>query len=331
MAVLSVTEYAKGREGIVGQVGRRLYRRVFVVVTDTPYDDPLVVTSDPEIPQPYDPYQTETTFDNRVVVRSVIPRQRDNNRMVWDVIVEYDSEYEVRDNPFTELPEIRADSETYEQPLPGRAAITYDPQSQSPQSEDPAEAGDQILVWGEGITTSAGEPFDPPVTITKSRPIIVFTRNEPNFSVAFKVRYENTVNKLLWSGLQPRQAWLRSIRATNHVQKSSTVGVADIHYYRVEYTFALRAETWDLMLLDIGSYYVDWSTGSAIKKAFKVEGTGEPRLGLLDHSNPDEPGKKLASDSPAQWLRWRAFREESYSNLGINLNLALEQRRARRR
>jgi hypothetical protein len=99
----------------------------------------------------------------------------------------------------------------------------------------------------------------------------------------------------------------------------------------VEYVFALKAETWDLILLDIGSYYIDWSSGSAIKRAFKVEGSGEPRLGLLDHSNPDELGSRLASDQPAQFLRWRTKREETFSNLGINLDLALSQRRARPR
>lgn len=35
-----------------------------------------------------------TEADNGAVVRSIVPRQRDNNRMLWDVIVTYDSEEE---------------------------------------------------------------------------------------------------------------------------------------------------------------------------------------------------------------------------------------------
>jgi hypothetical protein len=328
---VSVEESKEGRESISAQPDRLLARRLLVVVTNNRQDERTSIEAHPDVPKRYDPYQTDAVFDPRLVVRSVNARQRTESPYVWDVLVEYDSEYELRDNPFSEPPDIRYESEVYDLPLPGRAATSYDYNSQSPQSEDPVEAGDQITVWGQGITTSAGELFDPPPTDQRSRPIIRFIRNEPNITVAYKVRYENTVNQVPWSGLQARQAWLRSITASSHVQKSSTVGQPDVFYARVEYVFALKAETWDLILLDIGSYYIDWSSGSAIKRAFKVEGSGEPRLGLLDHSNPDELGSRLASDQPAQFLRWRTKREETFSNLGINLDLALSQRRARPR
>lgn len=334
MAVSYVAETSE-TDGVTGQIGRRLYRRTFVVFTTSAQDGKWIVSTgvDPttgvRIPQPYEPYVTPTEFDNGAVVRAVIPKRRNNHRSVWDVTVEYDSEYERRDNPFTEPPDISTGSEVYEFPLPGRASIFYDPNTAPPQSTDPAVAGDPALVkWGQGILTSAGEPFDPPPTNPESRPIVTFTRNQASFYISDKVMFENTVNKEPWSGLQPRQAWLRSVNATSHVQKSKNVSTPDIFYYRVEYVFALRAETWDLVLLDIGSYYLDYTTGTAVKKTFRVEGTGEPRLGLLDHSNAAQPGKKLAANQDAQYLRWRTKRELDFAPLGINLNLALKNRRA---
>jgi hypothetical protein len=331
MAILSVSEIAPGRRAARGQIDRRLYVRNFVVLTSSAQTtEHEVVRAEGGLPQPYEPYPT----DFGAVVRNIIAVQREASRLVWDVAVEYDSEYERRDNPFTEPPDIELDSETYEQPLPGRAQTTFDATQPSPQSQDPTNSSQNANPrWGEGIVTSAGEPFDPPPTQQESRPVIRFTRNQASLTVANKVKYENTVNSQGWSGLQARQAWLRSIRGTSHVQKSTTVGTADLHYIRVTYEFVLKAETWDLQLLDIGSYYLEYSGATSTVLAtpgFKTS-TGEPRLGLLDHSNEDQPGKKLAAGQAAQFLRWRTRREEDYESLGINLNLALEERRARKR
>jgi hypothetical protein len=338
MAIVSVTESHTGRESANGQLGRRVRRRRFIVVTNDAHTSTVFVeraidpSSGLQIPQPYQTYLTESEFDNGVVVRAVLARNRDETRLVWDVDVEYDSEFEPFENPYTEPPDIRFETEIYEQPLPGRAATFYSTATPSPGSESPEEAGlEALTAWGQGFTTSAGEPFDPPPTMPRARPIVRFIRNQPLFTLADKVKYENSVNKLTWCGLQKRQAWLRSIGVSYHVWKSTTVGVAPIYYARVEYVFALKAETWDLQLLDIGSYYLDYSTGSPIRKSFTVEGTGEPRLGLLKHDAEATKGSKLAAGEDAQFLRWRTFREEDYQPLGINLNLALEHVRTRRR
>jgi hypothetical protein len=117
----------------------------------------------------------------------------------------------------------------------------------------------------------------------------------------------------------------------SHFQRSDSTTNPNIFYYRVEYTFALKAETWDLQLLDIGSYYLKYNGMTVTRHSFRKEGTGEPRLGLLDNSDEDQPGRKLADGEPAQFRRWRVFREQDYNNLGINLNLALENRRTKPR
>lgn len=337
MAVTSVTEYAKGRQSGNGQPDRLWARRPFIVLTNNPHDDrtKVEVASDPStglaIPRKYEPYQTASVFDPRLVVRNVIASQRDNSRTTWDVMVEYDSEFEVRDDPFSEPPDIRFESEHYQQPLAGKPAVSYDPESQSPQDDNTDDGAfvyrEENGAFGKGIVTSAGEPFDPPHTIDASRPIVRFTRNEPNMFIAFKVLFENSVNQDVWSGLQPRQAFLKSMTGQSHKHESTTVGQPPIYYARVEYVFAIKAETWDLQLLDIGSYYLKWVAATAYKQNFRTA-TGEPRLGLLDNSNADEPGSKLADGAAAQFRRWRAYRENSFAQLGINLDLALEFRRA---
>lgn len=338
MAITAVTESHVGRDGFSSQLSRRGYTRHFTVTTNDPYTTKIVVerATDPNtglrIPQPYEFYQTPTEFDTKALVRLVRPRQRDNSRLMWDVFVDYDTEFEPFENPFTEPPVLEFDTETFDQPLPGAAATFYDTGTPASQSEDPSAAGLEVLVaWGAGITTSAGEPFDPPAVVQRVRPVVRFVHNVPFFLMADKVKWENSVNKTPWNGLQARQAWCRKIGVSYHLWRDTSTTTPDVPYARVSWEFAIKAETWDLFLLDIGSYYLDYSSGSAVRKAFEVEGTGQPRLGLLDHTNQIQLGKKLAAGEDAQFLRFRAFREEEFNNLGINLNLALEFIRTRRR
>lgn len=334
MAVVSVTESAEGREGSRGQIGRRLYRRHLIAITNNPHTAQKEVESSPLIPQPYAFYQTATELDLGAVVRVVHATQRDKNRLVWDVFLEYDSEYELRDNPLAEPPDIADDSELVDEAVYAVTDWDFDPNA----SQNSAAADPRNAIVANGYTrgdfcTSAGEPFDPPIKTQVVRPIIRFSRNEASaVPLATKLLFEGCVNLTQWCGLQPRQAWLRSWRRSSHVQKSNDVGIPDIYYIRSEYTFALKAETWDLQIPDVGSYYLDYSSGAAVRKAFVHEGTGHPRLGRLDHSVGAQPGKKLAAGQDVQFLRFSKLRRAvDFAPLGIDLNLSLDLRRARPR
>jgi len=333
MAIVSVRESAEGRDSVRGQVGRRLYRRHFIVTTNNPHTAQKEVEGTPGIPQPYEIYQTLTELDLGAVVRAVNATQRSNSRLVWDVFVEYDSEFEIRDNPFAEPPDIVFDSELVEEAVYAQTDWDFDPgttQAYVPGGSTAAVAPNGYL-RGD-FCTSAGEPFDPPIKIQRVRPIVRFSRNESAVVLANKLLYEGCVNLTTWNGLQPRQAWLRSWRVQSHVQKSTSVGVPDIYYARSEYTFALKAETWDLQIPDVGSYYLDYNPPTPVRRAFVNEGTGHPRLGRLDHSVAAQPGKKLAAGQDVQFLRFaKLFRAVDFVALGINLNLSLDLRRARPR
>lgn len=331
MAILDVTESPR-RDGVRGQIGRRLYRREFTVTTNNANTAQKEVLGDIRIPQPYTFYQTTTEIDTGAVVRSVTATQDEASRKVWRVVVEYDSEYEIRDNPFAEPPDIVFDSEMVEEAVYARYDWDFNPEtSQNPSAADPRNAVVANGFLRGDFCTSAGEPFDPPIRIQKVRPIVRIGRNEPGVTLANKVLYEGCVNLSMWNGLQPRQAWLKSWRVTSHVQKSTTVNVPDIYYCRSEYTFALKAETWDLQIPDIGSYYLDYSSGTAQQVVFKTK-DGHARMGRLDHSVAAQPGKKLAAGTDVQFLRFsQLMRAVDFTPLNINLNLALSERRARPR
>lgn len=338
---------AIGREANRGENGVREYRLMYKVLTDNPHDDANVVMTAPNLPLMYNPYITETSEDAEALVVDVDCRQHEKLRTFWIVVLQYSTEWGEQDDgtgqtdtPFGEPPVITFGSEIYQEPLPGQS------NSQIGSLGDPSSdltaikpQNNQTLInWsgGRGIVNSAGEPYNPPPERQASRPIVTISRNEATFSVAYKCQYENTVNSATWCGLNPRQAWLRSIDATSNIWRSTLFSNVAILYWRVTYTFALKFETWDLQILDHGPYYLKWSGGGidASEKPVAIAfATADftPRFGLLDNSDPNKPGRELATGEPPQWRRYAVYREVNYTGLNINVNLSLEDLKKRRR
>lgn len=343
MAVVgSAKEMPAFREAMRGQNGRRGYVQVWRVITDAITDDAPTVLGAQGLPTMYAPYSaSDGQADMTCLCVKINPRQAPKSRYVWYVTCEFDTEYERIDNPFTEPPSIRWTSETYQEPLPGMPPKFVDYQqepdnSQQLRSIQSVNVNQSLIAWGKGIINSAGSPYNPPAERTSSRPIITWARNVPTFQTANKVRYENTVNETAWNGLASRVAFLRSIEAEALVWRSTTFGVSDIPYYRLTFTFVLKAETWDLQLLDHGPYYLKWvgngiSGGETPTKIEFVTSSGQPRMGLLDNSDSNKPGQKLADGGTPKFNRYPVYREEDFNALGINLDLSLTQQKTKKR
>jgi hypothetical protein len=344
MAVVGTAfELAEGRRGFSGENGVRGYVRVFGVETNNAHDDKNIVLAANGIPGMYLPYISGTTtdFGARVIDQEAVQDPR--SRLFWRVTVTYSSQFERIENPFLEPPDIDFDSENYKEPLPGIPSQFSRPGfTLSTPPDDPEELATQaspnqnLIHWGKGILNSAGHPYNPPAEQEASRPVVRYTRNEASFTVAFKIQYENSVNNAAWNGLTDRQAWLRSIRATAQVWKSTDFSTADVTYYRVTYEFVLKQETWDLQLLDYGPYYLDWSSGGIAQGTTPTRydfttNTGAPRMGLLDNSDSDRPGRKLAENGTPCFNRYPTRRQTNFADINISLNLALTDVKTRNR
>ena len=270
------------------------YRRRFLVTTSNSLVGPLAVLNAPGLPPRFSPYTTSTEFDNTVRVIERSPRRIGPNQ--WHVDVVYSTlhgDEEQAQNPIGKPPEIRFDFVDFRVPIPGEV---------TPESPgDPTE-----VVWTKGLATSAGEVFNPPAMMDESRPRLTVVRNEIVLDVPLIIEYQNAVNTDVFFGAQPRQARVNGISATRQQERG-------VRYWRVKYVFTFKRDTWDIQLLDQGTYYCPGG-GTCTREdgeEFTTKG-GVPGMGNLDGD-----GDKLAANLPAKFIRATVYKERAFSVLNI--------------
>ncbi len=288
MAVVRVGE-RKGRRGTSeGEDGVRTHQRVFYVKTDSDIDHGDAVLDAPGLPQLNEQHPTDFSY----IVMGRIPREIAGAKGQWEVDIEYGqrppSEPPGSQGGQQKLllrdPQISVGFQNMLVPITGEAV------GGEPDSYNPGAGRNASRI---GLTNAAGEPFDPPAMRQKSSLIITITRSEATFNNDNALRFIDSVNNAAISiagfDLGERTAKMMGI---------STPGIAwetfesvQFFTYPVTYTIHVNVETWDIKLLEHGTYYNDFGDGGK-KKAFLTD-EGQPRIGLLTEGgddNGDNPG-----------------------------------------
>lgn len=315
-------ELSESRSGGEQDGGALELVRRFAVTTDNPKDGPLTVLTAPLLPAYGDFYFAGTEQSTLVRAISRTATQATNSRLLWYVDVTYSSDYDettlgTSTTPLAELPSISLSFEIDKEPIVGE----YDSNSEGNEAFN--------KYWKSGILNGAGQAYENPFPEREvARPVVTFTRNEANVSMAVASAFVNSVNSTTWSGLAPRQAKLRGITARSNV---ATVNNADFAFYEVTYEFAIKRETWDLQLLDYGNWYLKYADGSTAGSRYMFDPANPDVTGLLDSRDTLKPGQKLARNQDAQYRRFRIHSEKDFGQLGIYLNLSLDQQKKPRR
>ena len=134
----------------------------------------------------------------------------------------------------------------------------------------------------EGITTSAGEPYDPTPEEELEILVVSITRWDlPGFSIQTYKDYQNSVNDASFTfgdlTIEEGQAKVR-IRINPKEFWVSPDDGSTIPFRQFDITLAISELTWDLELLDWGTYYID--SGGKIKRF--LDDTEPREFGLLD-------------------------------------------------
>ncbi|MES2208580.1 MAG: hypothetical protein V4515_00090 [Chloroflexota bacterium] len=300
----SAHEIWEGRQGTGSFPFKRTYTRVFDVYTDSAADGNNTAANLPGISQG-DPHPE----DPGAFCNSIAPAQKSDSPTQWTVTFGYDSNIEAPDalqpgetggeTPPTSPAELAA---AQENPLtrPIRWKVSFQQTQEVARKDRNADP----------IRNSAKLPFDPPIVVEVSRPIVTAVVNTATFELADAQYMQDAVNSDTWFGMEPRTLRCVGTEAESQIEN----GFA---FWQRTYTFAIKWDTWDFKILDCG--YAELDPGS--------EGLGiDPHwVKIVDEhgAEPTEPvplngsGRKLTPGDDEVYLTFRVYREVSYAeNVG---------------
>lgn len=293
---------ADGREGSRSLESRE-YSIVYLVTTDDRLDGPEKIMTAFGIPAIGDLYISGNDADASAVVigKSCSP----TSPWEYEVTVTYSTDVgdvdlqnltQQIDNPLLEPPEVTYGFEERKILIPGRYNDPLGP------------PGDKA--WQQGIFAPNGELFDPQPEGDLSEPVLTVKRNVQTIIPQDLMSLANAVNSDYWNGAEPRQLRMRAPQASRKFNKN--IGF----YWELSYAIAFRWQTWDVQILNQGSYYFTggkptsvWST-TQLRKTKKDE-NGNPLIVNLS-TNGD-----INTTATPTFTRIRFYREIPFASLGI--------------
>lgn len=160
---------------------------------------------------------------------------------------------------------------------------------------------------GDLVANTAGDPFDPPVTVDDPRLLMTVTRNEATFNFAWVVQYRNAINTDPFAGFDPYFCKVLNIEATN--QFNQDVG----WYYTVTYQFEFICpkvnditDGFRKKILSQGYRALGRASGLPFHVSYKGVEVNSPVL-------LDEGGHALVSGAPAHFIDVPAYPELPFS------------------
>jgi hypothetical protein len=287
MAMTLRGERAEGRQRVATK-DEITYQRIFVVETDSDHTGAREVSFCPGLPFLGYQYQTSTEYDPlaRCISRNAAPVG--NSRRLWEVTVNYSSKHDDPEEENNEEESLELEPPEVSFDFATRMRVVQ----QASQILSSTDEGVVLDNEYGAPTTSAGEPFDPPPEIEEHFPVLTITRNELFLNVNQIRDYVNCVNSDNFQGGGPRTVKLNGISTRKQYKKN-------LRYWRTTYTLEFRPDTWDLQLLDIGSYSLRFVvdpediTNVTTERVYFLtdDDPPQPRLGLLDGAgNPLSDG-----------------------------------------
>lgn len=312
MAIVSAEEVWSGRSGNADDAFKREYERRFVVVTDNPFDGPIVVTGASGIPVKYDAYANAggTESDPRAFCNRVRATCRSEDNCTWDVIASYSTTVELEAGQ-SQNPMERGNTPNSSGGSggggPGGAGSRYDI-SFSPGSEVKAAVKDRD---DNPIANSAGDPFDPPLEIADPYLMMTIGRNIPlanPLSYALTMMgYLNTVNSGPFLGLPAETVklftWSMQFQPPDN-------GYA---FWRETFVFHAKwnnGNGWLTELLDVGYFRID---GTDKVEITDPEGKQYTKPQLLDGAG----GVLAAFGAAPVYMPFRLFPKKDFSVFGL--------------
>lgn len=280
------------------------YSVLYYVTTDDINDGPDTVRTAFGIPDIGTTYSLSGEVNPRAVVTDKRAKERESP-FEWEVEVTYSTrekkQPEEFDNPLLQPAEISFGFQSRNKVLSG-----YYNDPTNPNSTKDLEVG---------IVASNGELFDPQPEIEVADPILTIKKNLPLVSAQWLMSIANTVNQVEFYGADARQLRLMPPQTDRAYDK--VIGF----YWPTTFQFVYRYDTWDMQLLNAGTYYM----ANAFSYPFK-DSEGNRFVGLLrangaplNFSSTDKYtwGRFTEGGEAVTYTRLRVYREIDFGSLGI--------------
>ncbi len=303
MAVIGGGERPVSKSGDETEKDRD-FDRIFFVSTDSKFDGPKTVLAWSGLPQRSDLYATTTESDQTARVIQRTPKQIGPTQ--WEVAVRYSTKTEKnkenKDNNDNNDSEDPAD-------WSWSGSVSFE-NTQVPVTGDWAD--EPHYLWDQQPPTrspsnSAGQPFDnPPPSFDEAHPVVTLRGYAAQFDPLTVLKYVNCLNQDNFWGANERQWRITAITTSGRDWRTLPSGVT-VKFYPIDIVIAYNWYTWDVQMLDKGSYYL--SDG---KQAAFLTKEGQPFEGLLDGA-----GGKLADGAAPKIVTFKPYRLANFADLGL--------------
>jgi hypothetical protein len=200
------------------------------------------------------------------------------------------------------------------EPLQGQQQYQENPLLRPPQLQWSTTQFEEDFIKsvdGKAVVNSAGDYFDPPIRVQRSRWQCHYQKNVASVPT-WLLNYVDAINSdsFLLGGLtiSQRAAKLDAISIQGPKFENG------VTYYELGYTFTFcrSGESWQPKILDQGMYELVTSGNQTFKRRIRYNGEPVTSPVLLDGE-----GKPLWPVSPesAVWLTYKAYQELSFANI----------------
>lgn len=260
-------------KGGLASDGSRTYTLVYRTIVDSPDDGAILAISN--VPFDYgDPYLISTEGDAGAVVNNIDTEQQDDDGLTWITTVTFGK----RNSKFGSNPVN----------LPARVSGSFQMLTKSIIYD----------INNVPIENSAGVPYDES-EIDDPQPLLVVRKNYSTWNPLLAYLYRNAVNSDPYRGAAPGTVKVMAI--TWEEVDDNDGGV----YYAVTFSFAMKPEGWDLILLDAGTEYID---GNGVKRNIVIGGQK-----VTDPVKLDGAGGILPDGDPPVFNTFQVYPRLSFS------------------
>ncbi len=310
MSIVSVRLIKSGLSGNASLDGIRKYRKVFIVVTDSPNDGVIAVGNAAGIPRKGDVYQHKGESDSTALCRDVSPQQDDSHELVWTVTCNFASDPAGR----TPGPESGDPARDVENPLDEPIQITWSDWTQT-----------ELIthdINGEVIINYAGKQYNPPLQRQRKRRAVTVVRNELTYPHTLDRDYQDAINEDEFFTWPAGTAKVESITGIKRFNRATS-------YWQMRYEFWFRLDEprWRAGILEVGAVYLEEVPQPVPNPSEFVERVPDDKNGVfyLDQVALNEQGGKLTpaevevrrlvpnGDAGGLYRYWDIFPTKSFS------------------